>query len=174
MSVRGITSKASATARYGAPATPSMALAFLASATLIAISVAPPPGANVGLNTTFRATDMASARFRSISLRISFDGPRSKIVQAFGDLHSSMNVKYLRKEISEGGKQIATLHILVTKLLDMEKTTFSTHVRFPQIVNPVDNRGADCSRYTVVVGLSDSSNRSNRRVCLQEVVLSQI
>ena len=61
----------------------------------MAISVAPPPGARIGLKTTFLATDMASARFRSISFKISFDGPRSRIVHAFGDLHSSKNEKYL-------------------------------------------------------------------------------
>jgi hypothetical protein len=63
--------------------------------TLIAISVAPPPGAKSGLNTTFLATDMASARFRSISFKMSFEGPRRKMVHAFGVLHSVRKVKYL-------------------------------------------------------------------------------
>lgn len=94
ISVRGMTSRASAMALYGAPATPGIDLAFSDSATLIAISVAPPPGASRGLNTTLRATDMASARLRSISFRMSFDGPRSRIVHALGDLQSSRKVKY--------------------------------------------------------------------------------
>jgi phage gp16-like protein len=63
----------------------------------MAISVAPPPGARVGLKTALRATDMASARFLSISLRMSFDGPRRRIVQALGVVHSVRNVKYLRR-----------------------------------------------------------------------------
>ena len=96
--VLGITSRASATALKGAPSTPSIALPFLASATLMAISVAPPPGARVGLKTTFRATDMASAKFRSISFRMSLEGPRRRIVHALGDLHSVKKVKYLRSE----------------------------------------------------------------------------
>jgi len=94
--VRGITSKASAIALYGAPATPGRLFALSPSATDIAISVAPPPGARIGLKTTFRATDIASARFRSISFRMSFEGPRRRIVHALGDLHSSKKVKYLR------------------------------------------------------------------------------
>src|SRR5262249_55327031 len=49
---------------------------------------------SLGLNMTFRATPMASCRFRSISFRTSFDGPRRRIVQAFGSSHSVRNVKY--------------------------------------------------------------------------------
>lgn len=81
-------------ARYGAPATPGRLFAFSFSATEMAISVAPPPGARIGLKTTFRATDMASAKFRSISLRMSFEGPRRRMVHALGDLHWSRKVKY--------------------------------------------------------------------------------
>ena len=82
--VRGMTSIASAIARYGVPSTPVMERAACWSATLIAISVAPPPGASRGLNTTFRVTDIASTRLRSISLRMSFETPRSRIVHALG------------------------------------------------------------------------------------------
>ena len=96
-SVLGITSRASAIALYGAPATPGSSFAFSANETEMAISVAPPPGARIGLNTTFRATDIASAKFRSISLRISLEGPRRRMVQALGDLHSSRKEKYLKK-----------------------------------------------------------------------------
>lgn len=94
-SVRGMTSIASATARNGQPSTPVMLRAFAWRPTLIAISVAPPPGARIGLKNTLRATDIASARLRSTSLRISFEGPRSRIVQAFGVVHSVRKVKYL-------------------------------------------------------------------------------
>lgn len=93
--VRGMTSMASATALKGQPSTPVTLRAFACSPTLIAISVAPPPGANVGLKTTLRATAMASARLRSISLRMSFEGPRKRIVHAFGILHSVRKLKYL-------------------------------------------------------------------------------
>jgi len=92
--VRGMTSSASAIARYGAPATPGRLLAFSANATEMAISVAPPPGARIGLKTTFRATDMASAKFRSISFRMSLEGPRSRMVHALGEAHFSKKVKY--------------------------------------------------------------------------------
>lgn len=62
----------------------------------MAISVAPPPGARTGLKNTLRATDIASARFRSISFRMSFEGPRRSIVHALGAVHSTRNVKYLK------------------------------------------------------------------------------
>jgi hypothetical protein len=97
--VLGITSIASATALYGHPSTPTTVLAFACRPTLTAISVAPPPGASIGLKTTLRATDMASARLRSISFRMSLDGPRRRIVHAFGVSHSVRNVKYLLMEI---------------------------------------------------------------------------
>lgn len=97
--VLGMTSIASATALNGQPSTPTTLRALACSPTLMAISVAPPPGARVGLKTTFRATDIASARLRSISFRMSFDGPRRRIVHALGVLHSVRKVKYLRKEI---------------------------------------------------------------------------
>ena len=58
----------------------------------------------MGLNTTFLATLMASAKFLSISFKISFDGPRSKIVHALGDLHSSRNVKYSSPSFSMWNK----------------------------------------------------------------------
>lgn len=89
-----MTSIASATARNGQPSTPVINRAFVCRATLIAISVAPPPGARRGLNTTLRATAIASARLRSTSFSMSFDGPRRRIVHAFGDVHSVRNVKY--------------------------------------------------------------------------------
>lgn len=65
-------------------------------------------------------------------------------------------------------------NLLVAQLFDMEQTTFSADIGFPKIVNPVDNGGAYGSCYTVVVGLSDSSDSCDWRVGLQEVVLGQI
>jgi hypothetical protein len=94
MSVRGMTSIASATALYGHCATPSISLPLLSSPTAIAISVAPPPGHSLEFHITFLATPIASCRFRSISLRMSFEGPRSRMVQALGFLHSVRKVKY--------------------------------------------------------------------------------
>lgn len=94
-SVRGITSIASLTALNGHPSTPSIVRAFFANPTEMAISVAPPPGASRGSKTTLRATAIASARFRSISCRMSFDGPRRRIVHAFGFWHLVRKVKYL-------------------------------------------------------------------------------
>ena len=99
-SVRGMTSIASATARNGQPSTPVTLRAFACSPTLIAISVAPPPGASVGSKKTLRATDIASARLRSISFRMSFEGPRRSTVHALGVAHSVRKVKYL----GEGGR----------------------------------------------------------------------
>jgi hypothetical protein len=97
-----MTSMASATARNGQTSTPVTDLDLACRPTAMAISVAPPPGARIGLKTTLRATDIASARLRSISLRMSFEGPRSKIVHAFGETHSERNVKYLIKNILKG------------------------------------------------------------------------
>jgi len=94
-SVRGMTSRASATARYGQLSIPCIVFPFFCKLTEIAISVAPPPGDKNGLNTTLRATDMASARLRSISFRTSLDGPLSRIVHAFGAIHFVRNAKYL-------------------------------------------------------------------------------
>ena len=93
-SVLGMTSIASATARKGQPSTPVTVRAFACNPTLIAISVAPPPGARVGSKKTLRATDIASARLRSISLMTSLDGPRRRMVHAWGSLHSVRKEKY--------------------------------------------------------------------------------
>ncbi|ANB12099.1 hypothetical protein AWJ20_335 [Sugiyamaella lignohabitans] len=71
-----------------------MALALSASRTERAISVAPPPGDSLGSKHTLRATDMASCKLRSISDKISLEGPRNRIVQAPGSSHSVKNVKY--------------------------------------------------------------------------------
>ena len=96
-----MTSIASATAWKGHPSTPWTVFAFWDKPTEIAISVAPPPGASVGLNTTLRATDIASARLRSISFNMSFEGPRRRIVHAFGVVHFVKKVKYLRQRAQE-------------------------------------------------------------------------
>jgi hypothetical protein len=104
-----MTSIASATALKGHPSTPTMVLAFACRPTLIAISVAPPPGASMGLNMTLRATDIASARLRSISFKMSFEGPRSKMVQALGERHSVRKVKYLQKNVMQKNK--STLYL---------------------------------------------------------------
>ena len=146
-----MTSKASAIALYGAPATPGSNLAFSLNETEMAISVAPPPGARMGLKTTFRATDMASARFRSISFKMSFDGPRRRIVHAFGDLHSSKNEKYLFVSLIDRCKEASSL---VTELLDMEHATFCSDVCVPQVFNSVNDGSPDSSGDSVVVGFS--------------------
>ena len=105
----------------------------------------------MGLKTTFRATDMASARFRSISFRISFDGPRRRIVHAFGDLHSSKNEKYLFVSLIDIREEGSSL---VTELLDVEHSTFCSDVCIPQVFNSVDDGSSDSSGDSVVVGLS--------------------
>ena len=105
----------------------------------------------MGLKTTFRATDMASARFRSISLRMSFDGPRRRIVHAFGDLHSSKNEKYLFVSLIDLDRRMSSL---VTELLNVEHATFCSDVCVPQIFDSVDNGSSDSSGDSVIVGLS--------------------
>ncbi|KAF0772463.1 Uncharacterized protein FWK35_00001200 [Aphis craccivora] len=60
----------------------------------IAISMEPPPATNLGFNIMFLATCKASCKFLSTSFNISLLGPLSNIVQAFGLMHSVMNVKY--------------------------------------------------------------------------------
>jgi hypothetical protein len=74
--------KASATVRKGPSSTP--VTAHACRSTKMAISTAPPAGTSVGLRTTFRATDIASAGLWSI---ISLDSSQAR------------NVMYLRKEI---------------------------------------------------------------------------
>ena len=66
--VRGMTSRAWATARYGHCSTPVMALDFSVKAWATAISEAPPPGTSWGSRRTLRHTCMASWRLRSTSL----------------------------------------------------------------------------------------------------------
>ena len=67
MRVRGMTSRAWATALYGHCSTPVMALDFSVKAWATAISEAPPPGTSWGSRRTLRHTCMASWRLRSTS-----------------------------------------------------------------------------------------------------------
>mmetsp|Transcript_47647 Transcript_47647/g.69864 ORF Transcript_47647/g.69864 Transcript_47647/m.69864 type:complete len:318 (-) Transcript_47647:49-1002(-) len=92
--VRGMTSSASATTEKGHFWIPWIEAASLRSATASAISTAPPPGSSLGSRATLRDTSMQSCKLRSTSLRRSFEGPRRRIVQAFGDLQSTKNEKY--------------------------------------------------------------------------------
>lgn len=140
-SVRGITSIASATALKGQPSIPVTLRALACRPTLIAISVAPPPGARMGLKKTFRATDIASARLRSISLRMSFEGPRSNIVHALGVLHSTRKVKYLLKRSS------AVRYILLI-YFTYSSPIFST-LKSPHFVPTSDSRKSS-ARLTMV------------------------
>lgn len=77
---------------------PVMLLALACSPMLMAISVAPLPGTRIGLKYILRVTERvsarASARFRSISLRMSFEGPRRRIVHTFGLVQAVRKVKY--------------------------------------------------------------------------------
>lgn len=156
-SVRGITSSASATALNGQPSTPTTLRAFRCRPTLIAISVAPPPGARVGLKTTLRATDIASARLRSISFRMSLEGPLSRIVHAFGVVHSVRNEKYLGASCVNrvgGGKGNGVL--LVSYFLDVEEAAFRADVGFAQVLDAVDDRSADGEGDAVVIRFADA------------------
>mmetsp|Transcript_30437 Transcript_30437/g.54517 ORF Transcript_30437/g.54517 Transcript_30437/m.54517 type:complete len:271 (-) Transcript_30437:792-1604(-) len=93
-SVRGMTSRVDATARYAHCSVPITWSALSASRFDTAISIAPPPGTNRGSRHTFRATPIASVRLRSTSFRMSLDGPRSMMVQALGSAQSTMKEKY--------------------------------------------------------------------------------
>jgi len=92
--VLGMTSKAPARALYGHYIVPSTEDAFSRRRQASSISRAPPPGASMGLTTTFLATPRASCKFLSISLRTSLEAPLRMIEQALGSLHSVMKVKY--------------------------------------------------------------------------------
>ena len=63
--------------------------------TKVAISTAI-PGTSVGLKTTLRVTDMASARLRSTSFEMTLDSSRRSMVHALGVVYSVRKVKYLR------------------------------------------------------------------------------
>lgn len=76
--VRGMTSKAWATALYGHCSTPVMALDFSVKAWATAISEAPPPGTSWGSSRTLRQTCMASWRLRSTSLGKQTDDMKPK------------------------------------------------------------------------------------------------
>mmetsp|Transcript_4233 Transcript_4233/g.12171 ORF Transcript_4233/g.12171 Transcript_4233/m.12171 type:complete len:232 (-) Transcript_4233:716-1411(-) len=71
-----------------------MALAFSFSRAASSISVAPPPGSMRGSKMMLRATQKASCKFRSISLRTSREAPLNNTEQALGSSHSVMKVKY--------------------------------------------------------------------------------
>jgi len=60
----------------------------------IYISVAPPPGTNLGSQYKFLDTPKQSWRFLSISFNTSFDAPLKIIEHAVGDLHSTKYEKY--------------------------------------------------------------------------------
>mmetsp|Transcript_5841 Transcript_5841/g.19877 ORF Transcript_5841/g.19877 Transcript_5841/m.19877 type:complete len:502 (-) Transcript_5841:120-1625(-) len=94
MRVRGMTSSAVPTARYGSDSTPSIFSAMSWMPLHTAISAAPPPGRRRGSITTLRATPMASWRLRSTSLRTSRDAPRRMMEHALGSLQSTMKEKY--------------------------------------------------------------------------------
>mmetsp|Transcript_27506 Transcript_27506/g.82914 ORF Transcript_27506/g.82914 Transcript_27506/m.82914 type:complete len:329 (-) Transcript_27506:137-1123(-) len=92
--LRGMTSSASATARYAYWRVPAMAFAFSFIRAASSISVAPPPGSIRGSRRTLRATQKASWRLRSISFSTSRDAPRRMTEHAFGSSHCVMYVKY--------------------------------------------------------------------------------
>jgi len=62
--------------------------------------------------------------------------------------------------------------LLISKLLDIEKTTLGTDIDLSQVVYSVDDRSSGGASDTVVVGFTDSSNRGDVR--LDEVMLSEI
>mmetsp|Transcript_67002 Transcript_67002/g.143304 ORF Transcript_67002/g.143304 Transcript_67002/m.143304 type:complete len:271 (-) Transcript_67002:768-1580(-) len=92
--LRGMTSRASATALYANCRVPSMDFAFSFMRAESSISVAPPPGSKAGSKMMLRATLKASWRFLSISLSTSREAPLRTIVQAFGSSHAVRKVKY--------------------------------------------------------------------------------
>ena len=96
----------------------------------------------MGLNMTLRATDIASARLRSISFKISFEGPRSRMVQALGERHSVRKVKYLQNGKPKKQKH-ALFDSLVTNFFNHEEATLCAHVGFPQVLHPINNGSSD-------------------------------
>lgn len=86
INVLGITSNAYAKANLGHYATPYSEAAVLAREVATAISVAPPPGNNLGSIIIFLATHIASYKFLSISFNTSLDAPLNTIVQALGSV----------------------------------------------------------------------------------------
>ena len=90
---------------------------------------------------------------------MSFDGPRSRIVHAFGVVHSVRNVKYLcmcarahrrvRDAAHEQGR--ARRDALVADLLDVEQAALGADVGLAEVVDAVDDGGTDSTRDTVVV-----------------------
>jgi hypothetical protein len=62
--------------------------------------------------------------------------------------------------------------LLISKLLDVEKTTLGTDIDLSQVVYSVDDRSSGGASDSVVVGFANSSNRGDVR--LDEVMLSEI
>lgn len=56
----------------------------------------------------------------------------------------------------------------------MEETTFRSDVTFAEVVNSVHDRRSTRSGDTVVVGFSNTANRSDWGIGFEEVVLGEI
>jgi len=91
--VLGMTSIAKAKAFIGNYSMPSTVFAFSLNLQASSISIAPPPGTSLGFAIMFLATAKQSCKFLSISFKTSLEAPLNRIVQAFGFLHSTKNVK---------------------------------------------------------------------------------
>ena len=127
----------------------------------MAISVAPPPGAKVGLNTTLRATDMASAKLRSISFSTSLDGPRKRIVHALGVVHLVRKVKYLTMPLANPIGDARLPNSLVAHLFNVKQPTLGPNVVFAQVFYSVDDGRSNSSRNPVVVGFTHPAKDSD-------------
>jgi len=83
---------------------------------------------------------------------MSFEGPRRRIVQAFGVLHSVKKVKYLifsQDVICQSIDMNADL--LITNFFNIKQTTSSANITFSQIFNPIDNRCTDGKSDAIIV-----------------------
>lgn len=93
------------------------------------------------------------------------------MVHALGSLHSSMNAKYLIRNMSHR-KSNMRCHSLVSELLNVEKTTTGSNVRLLQILDAVDDRCTRGTSNSVVVCLANTAECGDVR--LDEIMLGQI
>lgn len=63
---------------------------------------------------------------------------------------------------------------LVAELVDVEETAFGTDVSFAKVVHAVDDGSTTGTSDAVVVRLAYTSDRRDRWVCLEEIVLGKV
>lgn len=74
----------------------------------------------------------------------------------------------------DGRRERGRRGLLVAELVNVEETALGADVRLAKVVDAVHDRGTACASDTVVVRLANAADGGDGRVCLEEVVLSEV